>query len=90
MINAVPVPLERRYHKFRADMGLSLHNFVLLEEQELTIRMRRRFHIHACILSALGLLNYLATIGALSVILLSFFSPLLLLAMERIDEIGQF
>ncbi len=85
--------LERRYHLARANFGLQLHKFVKTEEEaeEAEIaRMRRRFHIHVCVLSLSGLLTYLSLIGVVSVIVVTGTSTSLLVFQEYIDRVGRF
>jgi hypothetical protein len=81
--------LERYYHKSRLKMGLALHRFVLDEEEE-TARMRRRFHIHVCLLGASGLFTYFSVAGYLSLTLVTVVSPGFMVIQEYIDRIGRF
>jgi hypothetical protein len=90
MIPPVPEPLERHYHQVRVKLGLRLHNFVKLEEEEITIRMRRRFHIHAGVFCMLGLLSYLSVIDVVSITIVAAASPMIQVALEYIDQVGQF
>lgn len=85
--------LERRYHLLRDKLGLEMHRFVKTEEEaeEREIaRMRRRFHIHVCLLGVSAVLTYLSIVGVVSIIVVTGTSTSLLIAQEYIDRIGRF
>lgn len=81
--------MTRWYHVSVVVLDNGLNRLVLSEEEE-TVRMRRRFHLHACLLGVSGLLGYLAVVDVVSLTVVTLVSPTLLLGQEYIDRIGKF
>jgi len=81
--------LERRYHRCRDKLGMELHRFVKLEEEE-AARFRRRFHIHLCLMGVLLFLTVLGVDDMISTPVIVSSSAGINLLQEAIDRIGQF
>lgn len=81
--------LELFYHRMRARFSARLHQFVRLEEEE-AARMRRRLHIHLCLLCLSSSLTFLSVADYISITVLTSASTGVLAVQEFIDCIGQF
>jgi hypothetical protein len=89
MTNTIKAALGRWYHRTRLKLGAGLHKFVLDGEED-AARMRRRFHIHVCLLGGSGLLTYFGVLGDVSSTTVTVLSPCLLVLQEGIDRVGRF
>jgi hypothetical protein len=81
--------VERAYHRCRDRLNLELHKFVLSEEEE-TLRLRRRLHIHICLLGVSGLLTFLSMWNMISIAVVTGSSVTILTLQEWVDYIGRF
>jgi hypothetical protein len=90
MSPSIPEELERWYHQMRTRFGTQLHAFVKAEAEH-EARVRRKFHVHVCVICTSWAVSYLFSLTGVATTLVVTGSPaIFLLIQELFDNIGKF